>query len=142
MPALLLWIGTVLIAAGSPLESAWWDKPVNASLDRARRKAEWVRVLESCPPEHRGRVVVLAEGAAAPRPREDVPGCDGRQRRPGLPGAWGSPLGCPIARGDLPRRRPAAREPDRAPAINAPSSTTDTCRWSRTARRPARPRYG
>ncbi|MGP0063671.1 MAG: transglutaminase domain-containing protein [Isosphaeraceae bacterium] len=60
MPALLLWIGTVLIAAGSPLESAWWDKPVDASLDRApARKAEWVRVLESCPPEHRAGLSFL-----------------------------------------------------------------------------------
>ncbi len=60
MPSLLPWIVTALIAAGSPLESGWWDKPVEASLDRApARKAEWVRLLESCPPEHRAGLTYL-----------------------------------------------------------------------------------
>ena len=34
MPALLLWIGTALIAAGPAPESSWWDSQVEASLDR------------------------------------------------------------------------------------------------------------
>ncbi len=60
MPALLLWIGTALIAAGSPLESAWWDQQVEASLDRApAHKKEWVRLLESCPMEHRAGLAYL-----------------------------------------------------------------------------------
>ena len=59
MPALLLYIGAALIVAGSP-ESAWWDKQVEASLDRApARKAEWVRLLESCRSEYRAGLSYL-----------------------------------------------------------------------------------
>jgi len=54
MTAILFWLGTALIAAGSPPDSPWWDADVEASLDRApTRKKEWIRLLESCRPEHR-----------------------------------------------------------------------------------------
>jgi poly(3-hydroxybutyrate) depolymerase len=73
MPSLLPWIVTALIAAGSPLESAWWDKPVEASLDRApARKTEWVRLLESCPPEHRAGLSYLLKDLP-PRDLEKMP---------------------------------------------------------------------
>ena len=73
MPALLLWIGTALIAAGSPLESAWWDKPVEASLDRApAHKTGWVRLLESCRPEHHAGLAYLLKDLP-PRDLEKLP---------------------------------------------------------------------
>jgi hypothetical protein len=55
MTAFVLWIGATITAAGSPPDAAaWWDTQVAASLDRVpARKAEWVRLLETCPREHR-----------------------------------------------------------------------------------------
>ncbi len=61
MTAFVLWMGATITAAGSPPETAaWWDAEVAASLDRApARKTEWVRLLESCPREHRPGLAYL-----------------------------------------------------------------------------------
>ena len=61
MTAFVLWIGATMTAAGSPPEAAaWWDGQVAASLDRApARKTEWVRLLETCPREHRPGLAYL-----------------------------------------------------------------------------------
>ena len=61
MTAYMLWIGIALAVAGSPPEgAAWWDVQVGASIDRApARKTEWVRLLESCPREHRAGLAYL-----------------------------------------------------------------------------------
>ena len=60
MTALLIWIGTALIATGPAPESPWWDVQVDASLDRApAHKKEWTRLLEECPAQHRAGLVYL-----------------------------------------------------------------------------------
>ena len=138
MTARLIWIGAALVAVSSPPESRWWDAQVEASLDRApARKADWVRLLETCPPEHRPGLAYLIKVPAAPRPRDHAPGGAGRQRGPGLPGARRGPLGRGPARGRFPRRRPAARQRHRAPRARCgPSFTTAICPWSRDCKTP------
>jgi transglutaminase-like putative cysteine protease len=60
MTTLVTWIGIVASASGSTQATAWWDARVEASLDRApAQKARWVRLLESCPPEHRPGLAYL-----------------------------------------------------------------------------------
>jgi poly(3-hydroxybutyrate) depolymerase len=69
MPALLFWIGTILIAANSPPESTWWDAQVAASLDRApAQRPGWVHLLESCRPEQRAGLAYLVRDL----PRRDL----------------------------------------------------------------------
>ena len=61
MTALIVWIGATITAAGAPSEAAvWWDAQVETSLDRApARKAEWRRLLETCPRDHRPGLAYL-----------------------------------------------------------------------------------
>lgn len=60
MSALVTWIGIAVAAVGQAQGTAWWDARVEASLDRApRRKAQWIRLLESCPPERRAGLAYL-----------------------------------------------------------------------------------
>jgi poly(3-hydroxybutyrate) depolymerase len=60
MTTFLSWIGIVLAASGSTQGAAWWDAQVEESLDRApARKARWVSLLESCPPEQRTGLAYL-----------------------------------------------------------------------------------
>src|SRR5262245_7923122 len=62
MSAILAWIVIVAAACGSSGGTAWWDARVEASLDRVpARKAQWVGLLESCPPEHRSGLAYLVK---------------------------------------------------------------------------------
>jgi transglutaminase-like putative cysteine protease len=61
MTAFVLWTCTAMAAAGSPpVAAVWWSEQVEASLDRApAHKTDWVRLLETCPREHRPGLVYL-----------------------------------------------------------------------------------
>jgi transglutaminase-like putative cysteine protease len=59
--ALVFWMVAAMAAIDQARPApAWWDAPIEASLDRApARKAEWVRLLENCPPPHRTGLAYL-----------------------------------------------------------------------------------
>jgi hypothetical protein len=61
MTAFVLWTVTAMAAPGAQAQAPfWWDAQVDASLDRApARKAEWVGLLEKCPPAHQSGLAYL-----------------------------------------------------------------------------------
>jgi transglutaminase-like putative cysteine protease/poly(3-hydroxybutyrate) depolymerase len=62
MTALLTSICIIVAAVGPGQGTAWWDAQVEASLDRApARKAQWARILDSCPTAQRAGLAYLVK---------------------------------------------------------------------------------
>ena len=62
MTTFLTWISIVVTAGGSIQGTAWWDVAGRGvARSRPGAQARWVRLLESCPPEHRAGLAYLVK---------------------------------------------------------------------------------
>ena len=131
MTAFVMWICAAITAAGSPPEAAtWWDAQVAASLDRApARKTEWVRLLETCPREHRPGLAYLIKylpvrDLETLRPAALADNLALAYRHaPWFPGGPGYPMTCSMT-----PSCPTPASPSRATRCG-PSFTPAICPW-------------